>query len=78
MVLIVSEDISERRSLQSQLAESPKMEAIGRLAGGIAHDFNNLLTAIRGFAELHLDEHPPGDPGREDVLQIESAAERAS
>jgi PAS domain S-box-containing protein len=77
-VLIVCEDITERRNLQSQLAQAHKMEAIGRLAGGIAHDFNNLLTAIRGFAELHLEEHPPGDPTREDVLQIERAAERAA
>ena len=78
MVLIVSEDITERRILQSQLAQAQKMEAIGRLAGGVAHDFNNLLTAIRGFAELHLAEHPPGDSGREDVLEIERAAERAA
>jgi two-component system cell cycle sensor histidine kinase/response regulator CckA len=78
IVLIVCEDMTERRTLQSQLAQAHKMEAIGRLAGGIAHDFNNLLTAIRGFAELHLDEHPTGDPGREDVLQIERAAERAT
>jgi signal transduction histidine kinase len=47
-------------------------------AGCIAHDFNNLLTAIRCFAEFHLDEHTTGDPGREDVTQIERPAERAT
>jgi two-component system cell cycle sensor histidine kinase/response regulator CckA len=78
IVLIVCEDITERRILESQLAQAHKMEAVGRLAGGVAHDFNNLLTAIRGFAGLHLAEHPSGDPGREDVLQIERAAERAA
>jgi nitrogen-specific signal transduction histidine kinase len=74
----IIQDITESRMLADQLAASQKMEAIGRLAGGVAHDFNNLLTAIRGFAELHLADHPPGDAGRDDVLEIQRAAERAA
>jgi two-component system cell cycle sensor histidine kinase/response regulator CckA len=54
------------------------MEGIGRLAGGIAHDFNNLLTAIRGSASLALAELPPGQGPREDLEQIEQAADRAA
>jgi PAS domain S-box-containing protein len=78
IVLIVCEDITERNALQEQLIAAQRMEAIGLLVGGVAHDFNNLLTAIRGFAELHLADHPPGDAGRADVLEIEHAAERAT
>ncbi len=71
-------DITERKRLETQLRQSQKMEAVGRLAGGIAHDFNNLLTAIRGHVELMMGELPPDSPLRADCEQINRAAERAA
>lgn len=52
----------EREIIQTRLSQSQKMEAIGRFAGGIAHDFNNILTAIRGNAELALEDVAKTDP----------------
>ncbi len=42
----------EKETLEAELRQTHKMEAIGTMAAGITHDFNNLLTAIFGYTEL--------------------------
>ena len=71
-------DVTPRRNLEQQLSQSQKMEAVGQLAGGVAHDFNNLLTAILGYSTVLLSQLPAGDPAKEDLRQIEQAAQRAA
>ena len=71
-------DITERRRLESELQQSQKMDAIGRLAGGVAHDFNNLLLVISAYAELMLDSLVAEDPLRRNVAEIMTASRRAA
>ncbi|HJR01332.1 MAG TPA: CHASE domain-containing protein [Methylomirabilota bacterium] len=66
-----------RGSLEMQLQQAQKMEAVGRLAGGVAHDFNNLLTVISGRAHMLLSRLKPGEPMHRDVDLIQKTSQRA-
>ncbi|MBN1409487.1 MAG: response regulator [Spirochaetales bacterium] len=77
-VLGILRDVTKRKSLEEDLLQARKMEAIGRLAGGIAHDFNNILTVILNYSDLTLLEQ--GLPGslKTDLEEIRKAALRAA
>ena len=77
-VVWIARDITEHRSLEEQLRQSQKLEAIGQLAGGIAHDFNNLLTAINGYSDLTIKQLKREDPLRRNVEEIRKAGECAA
>ena len=70
----VKRDVTQELSLQEQLLQAQKMEAVGTLAGGIAHDFNNLLTVVMGFSELLMAAKDQDHPEYGDLRKILQAA----
>ena len=77
-VLLHAQDVSERATLERQLRQAQKMEAVGQLAAGVAHDFNNILTVIQGHAGLIQQNLEDSDPKTESLHQIIKASGRAS
>jgi PAS domain S-box-containing protein len=77
-VIAILKDITDRKSLESQLRQLQKMEAIGQLSGGVAHDFNNLLSVILGYSEMletGLEKNPKL---RKTAQEITKAGQRAA
>jgi two-component system cell cycle sensor histidine kinase/response regulator CckA len=74
----IFDDITVRKSLEAQLRQAQKMEAIGTLAGGIAHDFNNILSAIMGYTDMALTHPKVDDRLRRYLNQVYMAGERAT
>lgn len=81
----ITRDITERREAaillertREALAQSQKLEAIGKLTGGIAHDFNNLLNVI--CSGIDLLRATPSDTAqhRKIVDSMERAAQRGA
>ncbi len=77
-VCVLAEDVTERRSLDEELAQTRKLRAVGELVGGIAHEFNNLLTPVMLKAgEIQLDWAQDAKL-QQQVTVIIQAAQRAA
>lgn len=71
---VVGHDVSELRTIEAQLLQAQKMEAIGRLTGGIAHDFNNILTGIIGNVSSIITNISPDCEHFEALKEVKDAA----
>jgi PAS domain S-box-containing protein len=77
-LLSLAEDVTERRTMEDQLRQAQKMEAVGQLAGGVAHDFNNLLSVVLSYSDFLLADMQKDAAGRDELDQIRRAGERAA
>ncbi len=76
-LLVSGIDQTLERSLERQIHESQRLEALGTLARGIAHDFNNILAAILGFAELVRGRVAPDGQAQRYLDDLDLSVERA-
>ena len=76
--LLILQDITNRTRLESELRQSQKMEAVGRLAAGVAHDFNNILTVILGNTTMQLARPRLDEKLALALQQVVRAAEQAT
>jgi signal transduction histidine kinase/Na+/proline symporter len=74
MMLLV-EDITERRSLEAQVAHQDRLASLGRLAAGVAHEIGNPLTGISSLAQ-NLRRDPDPELSRERADDILEQARR--
>jgi PAS domain S-box-containing protein len=52
----MTQDITDRRSLEAQLAAQARLAAMGTLVAGIAHEINNPLAGQMASQELAMDD----------------------
>ena len=83
-IIAVMRDITERKKMETQLAQSEKLKSLGELSGGVAHDFNNVLAAILGRVQLLKMQFKPPSGKQEkrksmlDLIKSLDIIERAS
>lgn len=51
-VVVMAENITERKEAEMRLTQTSKLSALGEMAGGIAHEINNPLSIIKGYIDL--------------------------
>jgi PAS domain S-box-containing protein len=68
----------ERKTLENQLQQSQRLEAVGRLAGGVAHDFNNMLAVIIGNTELARARLESSNPLCVELQEVITASKRSA
>ncbi len=76
--ILFERDVTEKNRLETIIAQSEKLAAVGQLAAGIAHEINNPLTVILANAQLlQRDIQDVNEEWSESVDLIYKAGSRA-
>jgi two-component system cell cycle sensor histidine kinase/response regulator CckA len=76
-LMLVAREITERKQMEAQLAQSDRLASVGVLAAGVAHEINNPLVYIMNNLSYVLSHLPEGfDELTSALREARSGAER--
>ena len=77
-VLEVSQDVTERKRLETELAQAQKLESVGQLAAGIAHEINTPIQYVGDNLRFLQEGYEAGSRALECYAELLRAAETGS
>ena len=66
--VLLLQDVSNLRSLETQLRRSERLAALGKMAAGVAHELRNPLSSIKGLAIVLKGKTDEGGRQTADIL----------
>jgi PAS domain S-box-containing protein len=76
--VLVTNDVTREREIQTQLQQQERLAAVGQLAAGIAHDFNNIMASIVLYAQMATRSEGLSQRDRERLAVIDQQAWHAT
>ncbi len=70
-------EAEQRQQAERKLAQSQRLDGLGKLVSSVAHDFNNLMMVVIGYSDTMLDSVPEGKL-RDNLREIRKAGESAA
>jgi PAS domain S-box-containing protein len=77
-LLGITHDLTGRRTLEAELRDAQRMEAMGRMAAGVAHEVNNVLATIVSATGLLRGDAPGSPEAQSRFATIGESVDRAS
>lgn len=79
-VVVLAQDITERKRVQSKMVQAEKLAAVGELAGHVAHEVNNPVGIISAKTRLLLANRRPEFSDRigAELVKITDLADRVA